>query len=63
MDILATVVKFTMARPLAALGIAAGTGIIVGAAGRHYAPKIANGAKAWAAERAAKKLAEAQAKA
>ena len=60
MEILATIVKFTMARPLAALGIAAGTGIVVGAAGRHYAPKVATSIKGMLAERAAEKLARAQ---
>jgi len=61
MEILASVVKFTLARPLAALGIAAGTGIVVGAAGRHYGPKIATSIKGMLAERAAKKLAAAEA--
>jgi len=59
MDILARVAKFTMEKPFAALGIAAGAGIAIGVAGRHYAPKVRDAAKEYAAKRAAAKLAEA----
>lgn len=57
--VLAPVVKFTVERPLTALGIAAVGGAGLYKAGEYLVPKAVNGVKGMLAKRAAKKMTEA----